>query len=89
MNNVLSYQQGDKVTYTGQKNRESLTREGKPLIGWIHSIVIGNPESYVVFFPETKRQDSYVMHHSVLAKARTPKTEGPDVAPRRRKQEDD
>jgi len=87
---VLSFQQGDKVLYTGTKHKQELTRDGKSLIGWVHAAVGNDPESYVVFWPETKEQDSYVMHHSVLTRwVKSDKSEGPDIQPRRKKREDD
>ena len=90
--NVLPYQQGDRVFYSGQKHKEALTKEGKSLVGWVHSQVVGTPGSYIIFFPETKNQDSYVMSHEVLTTYRPPvgkREDGPVIQPRRKKKEDD
>jgi hypothetical protein len=86
---------GDAVYYTGEKNKQALTtKEGKPLRGWIHWFVNGEPEKFVVWFPDTKEQDSYILHRNDLAKARPPKAKehgGPVVEhiPNRRKASED
>jgi len=81
---------GDKVFYNGEKFKQELTRDGKPLTGWIHATVHNEPGAYVVWFPETKMQDSYIMSASNLTSYRPAKSEkhegGPDIQPRRRKQ---
>lgn len=88
------FMQGDKVFYTGQKHKMDLSsKEGKPYIGWIHAAVGGSPDTFVVWFPDTKHEDSYIMGAKVLSKYRPAKTEkqqeGPEIQPRRRKKEDD
>lgn len=89
---------GDAVYYTGEKLKQELTtKEGKPLRGWIHWFVNGEPgehEKFVVWFPDTKEQDSYIIHRSLLTKARPPKQKqhsGPVVEhmPNRRKASED
>jgi hypothetical protein len=79
---------GDPVFYTGDKFKQELfTKDGKPLRGWIHSRVRGNPNMFVVEFPEAKEPD-YLMSIRVLSKWRPPKSEkheGPEIQPRRRK----
>jgi hypothetical protein len=83
---------GDKVFYNGEKLARELTREGKSLTGWIHAPVLNEPGAWVVFFPETKEQDSYILSAKNLTHYRPSKNEkqsgGPDVQPRRRKQGD-
>lgn len=89
------YMQGDKVYYTGEKLRGELsTREGKAIPGWIHASVLNEPDKFVVWFPDTKESDSYVMSMAVLSKWRPAKNDvqkGPIVEhmPNRRKKEDD
>lgn len=82
------FQPGDPVMYTGTRFRQDLyTKEGKPLKGWIHARVRGNPNAFVVEFPEAKDSD-YVMPVSKLAPWRQPKAEkhnGPEISPRRRR----
>lgn len=88
---------GDPVYYIGEKHKAALTsKEGKPFRGWIHAPVQNEPGAFVVWFPDTKEQDSYVMAASNLSKARPPKTEnakhvGPVVehVPNRRKGADE
>jgi hypothetical protein len=88
---------GDPVYYTGEKHKQALTsKEGKPYRGWIHAPVQNEEGVFVVWFPDTKEQDSYVLSVDNLSKARPPKTEkekhtGPVVehVPNRRKQSDD
>jgi hypothetical protein len=90
------YMPGDAVYYNGEKRKQELTnKEGKPYKGWIHAAVNGQPGTFVVWFPDTKEQDSYVLHASVLTKARpivkVERQTGPVVEhmPNRRKQSDD
>ncbi|HEY5268385.1 MAG TPA: hypothetical protein VII94_04600 [Candidatus Saccharimonadales bacterium] len=81
----LILQQGDAVFYTGDRFKMDLTKDGKPLKGWIHAAVVNEPGSYVVEFPEAKNGD-YIISVKHLNKARPPKTEhhdGPEIAPRR------
>lgn len=84
---------GEAVYYTGEKHKQELSnKEGKPYKGWIHWFVNGEPGKWVVWFPDTKEQDSYILHESVLGKARPAKNvekqhKGPVVEhmPNRRK----
>jgi len=87
---------GDAVYYTGEKHKQTLSnKEGKPFKGWIHAPVQNEEDVFVVWFPDTKEQDSYVLKAQDLAKARPVKAvekvhEGPVVEhiPNRRKRED-
>lgn len=90
---------GDAVYYTGEKLKQELTtKEGKPLRGWIHWFVNGEHgehTKFVVWFPDTKEQDSFILNAANLSKARPPKAvekvqDGPIVEhmPSRRKRED-
>lgn len=82
---------GDKVFYSGDRHRQELTREGKPLVGWIHATVVNQPHTYVVWFPDTKEDDSYILAAKWLTKVRPApdkKHDGPEIQPRRRKRED-
>jgi hypothetical protein len=85
---------GDKVFYVGERHKQELTREGKSLAGWIHATVDGRPGVYITWWPETKQDDSYVMSHHVLTKARPApdkkqqQHDGPEIMPRRKKKED-
>lgn len=89
------YMPGDAVYYIGEKFKQELAgKEGKPYKGWIHAPVQNQRDTFVVWFPDTKEQDSYVIHASLLTKARPAKTEkhsGPVVEhmPNRRKREED
>jgi hypothetical protein len=88
----LPFMQGQKVFYVGQKHRQTLTREGKPLVGWIHAAVEGAEGTYVVFYPETKHQDSYILSQDDLSEYRPAagkREDGPEIAPRRVKKEDE
>jgi len=84
---------GDAVYYNGEKFKQELSgKEGKPFRGWIHASVQNEPGAFVVWFPDTKHSDSYVMSAANLTKARPPtlKTEkqtGPVIEhmPSRRK----
>lgn len=83
------FQPGDPVMYTGKKFRQELyTKEGKPLKGWIHARVRGNPDAFVVEFPEAKESD-YIMPRKVLGEWRQPKAtekhDGPEISPRRKR----
>lgn len=88
---------GDAVYYTGEKHKMALTsKEGKPYKGWIHAPVQNEPGAFVVWFPDTKESDSYVLSETNLTKARPPKSEkdkhsGPVVEhmPNRRKASED
>lgn len=87
---------GDAVYYTGEKFKQELSnKEGKPFKGWIHAPVQNQPGAFVVWFPDTKEQDSYILSVQNLSKARPPRTvekqnDGPIVEhmPSRRKRED-
>lgn len=62
---------GDAVYYTGEKHKQSLSgKEGKPHRGWIHASVQNEPGAFVVWFPDTKESDSYVLSADNLTKAR-------------------
>jgi hypothetical protein len=93
-NNDPIFMPGDKVFYNGEKFKQELTREGKSLTGWIHAPVQNEEGAYVVWLPETKEQDSYILSARSLTHYRPAKTEkhagGPEVQiqPRRRKQGD-
>lgn len=86
---------GDAVYYTGEKLKEELTsKEGKPYRGWIHAPVLNEEGAFVVWFPDTKESDSYVIGASNLTKARPPKQKehsGPVVEhmPNRKKKSED
>lgn len=90
------YMPGDAVYYTGEKHKQVLSnKDGKPHKGWIHAPVQNEDDTFVVWFPDTKEQDSYVLHARDLGKARPIKTvekvnDGPVVEhiPSRRKRED-
>lgn len=90
---VSDFQPGDAVYYQGDKLKQELTsKEGKPYKGWIHALVQNQDDTFVVWFPDTKESDSYIMKASSLSKARPPKVEkveGVEVMPiRKRKSED-
>lgn len=95
LNHGPIFMQGDCVYYTGEKFREELTsKEGKPFRGWIHASVQNEPGAFVVWFPDTKEQDSYILSARNLSKARPPKQKehgGPVVEhiPNRRKASED
>jgi hypothetical protein len=87
---------GDAVYYTGEKFKQELTnKEGKPFKGWIHAPVLNEEGAWVVWFPDTKEQDSFILSAGHLTKARPPKIErmndGPVVehVPSRRKRGED
>lgn len=90
------YMPGDAVYYTGEKNKQALSnKDGKPIKGWIHSAVRNEEDTFVVWFPDTKDEASYVLNARDLAKVRPAKTvdkvnDGPVVEhiPNRRKRED-
>lgn len=78
------------VNYVGLTFQTELTKEGKRLVGWIHAAVGNQEDTYVVEFPETKNEDSYVIHARNLTIHHPSKKDGgPEVAPRRRKRDDD
>jgi hypothetical protein len=87
------FMQDDRVYYTGNKERlkQALTKDGKPLVGWIYAPVSNEPGAFVVFFPETKEEDSYIISANNLSKykpAQTEKQRGPEIQPRRKKRQD-
>lgn len=91
------YMPGDAVYYAGERFKQELSnKEGKPFKGWIHAPVLNQENTWVVWFPDTKESDSYVIHASRLSKARPPKAvervnDGPVVEhmPSRRKRSED
>lgn len=90
------YMPGDAVYYVGEKFNQKLTnKEGKPLKGYIHASVTNQDGAWVVWFPDTKESDSFIMSAANLSKARPPKVEraheGPIVEhmPVRRKMGDE
>ncbi len=90
MSVYTKFQQGDMVNYVGLTFQTELTKEGKRLVGYVHATVANEEDTYVVEFPETKNEDSYVMHARSLQTHRPKQKEaGPEVAPRRRKRDDD
>jgi len=89
MSNIPIFMQGDAVYYTGEKFKSELTKDGKPMRGWIHAPVDGEPGVFVVEFPEAKDGD-YIIPSRLLSRARPPKGEkheGPEIRPRRQKKE--
>jgi len=89
---------GDAVYYNGEKHKQALSnKEGKPFKGWIHAAVQNEPGAFVVWFPDTKESDSYVLSAQNLTKARpivekvTKTHDGPVVEhmPSRRKHSED
>jgi hypothetical protein len=92
MSQYHRFMQGDRAFYCGQSHHHELTREGKPLVGWITATVSNQEDVYVCEFPETKGHDSYVLHASLLTPYRPPsgkREDGPVIQPRRKKKEDD
>jgi hypothetical protein len=88
------YQEGDLVYYCGQKFKQELTgKEGKPQTGIVHARVVNQPGHWVIEFPDTKQNDSYIMSEKVLTKFRPAKTEqkydGPEVQKRRKRASED
>lgn len=87
-------QSGDAVYYTGSKYRfELLTKDGKPMKGWIHAAVTNEPGVFVVEFTDLKDGD-FIIPAEHLSKARPAKLDkqnyGPEIQPRRsRKGEED
>jgi hypothetical protein len=78
---------GDPVFYVGERHRQELNGRR----GWIHAQVINQPNSYVVWFPETKEDDSYILSGRLLTRVRPApdkKHDGPEIMPRRKKKED-
>jgi hypothetical protein len=95
-NYIPMFNQGDPVYYTGEKHKQALSsKDGKPFKGWIHAPVQNEPGAFVVWFPDTKEQDSYVLSAQNLTRAKPPKVdkvqEGPLVehVPSRRKKGED
>lgn len=87
MSEIDTFMPGDKVFYNGEKFKGELTREGKPLAGWIHALVQNEDDVYVVEFPDAKDGD-YIIPARLLSRARpakTEKNEGPEIQPRRKK----
>ena len=83
---IAKFMQGDTVVYTGEQLRAELN--GK--VGWVHARVIGVDGVFVVEFPDTKEGDSYVIGEASLKRHfSTDRTNGPEVAPRRHKRDDD
>ena len=92
MSNQEIFMQDDRVYYVGNKERlkQALTKDGKPLVGWIYAPVGNEPGAFVVFFPETKEEDSYILSATNLSKykpAAAEKNKGPEIQPRRKKRE--
>jgi hypothetical protein len=92
MSNVPFFMPGDPVSYVGEKYKERL--HGKK--GWIHWYVNGNPNAFVVEFPDTRNPkdpddvDDYIMPARVLAPWRpSEKDKGPEIQPRRRHRYED
>ena len=91
------FQAGDPVFYSGEKFRSELNaKDGKSIKGWIVAPVHNQPGAYVVWFPETKESDSFILAEDHLTKARPPRIDkvkdGPLVEhmpARRRKGEDE
>jgi len=90
------FMQGDAVFYVGEKLKQELSgKDGKSHKGWIHARVQGEKNAYVVWFPDTKDSDSFIIDGRNLDKVRPPKVQkgtegGPDIMPvRKRKTEED
>lgn len=89
------YQEGDQVFYTGAKFKGDLTgKEGKPQVGIVHARVVNEPGYWVIEFPNTKQNDSYVMSEKVLSKFRPAavkmdRNDGPEVQKRRKRPSED
>jgi hypothetical protein len=96
-NHSSLFLQGDAVYYTGNKFKQELSnKEGKPFKGWIHAPVINQDGAFVVWFPDTKGSDSYILSGQNLSKARPPKAvekdqDGPIIEhmPSRRKRSEE
>jgi hypothetical protein len=94
---ISLFQAGDAVFYNGPRFKQELVaKDGKPFKGWIHATVKNQPGAYVVWFPETKESDSFIMSEANLTKARPPRIDKMDdgvviehMPYRRRKSEDD
>jgi len=79
---------GDKVHYAGERLRNVLTKDGKPVDGWVHARVHNQKETFVVEFPDLKEPD-YILSAEVLVKAPVFKNlSGPEVSFHRRKLEE-
>ena len=90
MSNYQKFMVGDQVNYIGLTFQTELTKDGKRLVGCVHATVANEEDRYVVEFLETKNEDSYVMHARNLQTHRPKQKEaGPEVAPRRRKRDED
>jgi len=90
MSNYQKFMVGDYVNYIGLTYQTDLTKEGKKLVGCVHATVANEEDRYVVEFLETKNEDSYVIHARNLTIHHPSKKDGgPEVAPRRRKRDDD
>ncbi len=97
LNHGPIFMPGDAVYYTGEKFKQELSnKEGKPFKGWIHAPVQNQPGAFVVWFPDTKEQDSYILSAQNLSKARPVKTvekakDGPIIEhmPSRRKRSEE
>lgn len=84
---ISTFQIDDQIFYCGEKFSQELN--GK--IGWVHSRVQNQEDTYIIWFPDSKRQDSYVVAGKFLTKYRPPKSEsnnGPIIQPRRQSIED-
>lgn len=90
MSKFNTFMEGDKVFYNGDRFKHELTREGKPVAGWIHATVKNEEDVYVVEFTEVKNGD-YIMPARVLSKApvQSDKVDGPEIQHRRVKQEEE
>lgn len=96
-NYIAMFTAGEAVYYNGEKLKQELTaKDGKPYKGWIHAPVMNEENAFVVFFPDTKDQDSYVLSGVNLTKARPPRIDKIQTGPiiehmptRRRKGEEE
>ena len=71
----MTFQQGDKVSYTGQK----FSKELKGALGFITAGVQNQPGVYSVDFPEMKTEDRfYVLSERFLSNFRPSKKEDHD-----------
>lgn len=93
MSNKIILNAGDEVYYIGSKFRSELvSKDGRPVHGWIHSRVRGTEDKFVVEFPELKEPD-FIMSVDVLARWKETKEKskhtGPEVQPRRKRTSED
>ena len=81
---------GDPVYYTGTKFAGELSgKGGMKAKGWIHASVVNEPGVWVVEFLDLKQPD-FIIHESNLRKAAVKSIEEAyEVAPRRKKSEED